>query len=562
MNNVMTNRILFKLPAATKLSTWSLKRCLMLMSLVGVGVSISTAVSAKSDELEIGRRIYMEGILPSGQALQGSRMDNVQVEGQAAACESCHRRSGMGSLEGNIVVPPITGKFLFSEIENRPVALVDPREPRNITRPHTPYTESSLAKVMREGVNVSGRSLNPLMPKYALNDQEIKAVTAYLRQLSPELSPGVSDDEVHFATIVTPDVSAQRRDALVGMINTAFKQRNASQQNYSGRMRMPLDLLPRATRNWELAVWELKGEPDTWGKQLADYYQREPVFAVVSGLSGTTWVPVDRFCQQTKLPCLFPSVTTPPTDASYYSLYYSKGLVLEAGVVAKHLTGLAASAPKRVVEIYRDEPAGVGADAAIQEALKATGIAIEKRIYDGSETSAQSVMADLSAADAVVMWLQPDDLASLQRSHSKPPAASLYISGLLTNDRFSVIAKAWQPHVKVIYPYEIGQVRDTNARALKSWLATWNLPLVDELMQTEVFFNLLFLTDMSSQMLDNLYRDYLIERAEDMLSVGSNSSAYPHLSLSKGQRFASKGAYIATVSQEGKLTKTTDWIVP
>ena len=556
----MTNRIIFKLPAATTRPAWSLKRCLMLLSLVGVGVS--TAVSAKSDEVEIGRRIYMEGILPSGQALQGSRMDSVQVEGQAAACESCHRRSGMGSLEGNIVVPPITGQFLFSEIENRPVALVDPREPRNITRPHVPYTEASLAKVLREGINVSGKTLNPLMPKYALSDQDLKAVMAYLQQLSPQLSPGVGEDEVRFATIVTPDVSSQRRDALVGMINTAFKQRNASQQNYSGRMRMPLDLLPRTTRNWELAVWELKGEPETWVKQLADYYQREPVFAVVSGLSGTTWAPVDRFCQQTKLPCLFPSVAIPPTEASYYSLYYSKGLVLEAGVVAKHLTALGSSAPKRLVEIYRDEPAGIGADAAIREALKATGIGLEKRIYDGSEASAQSVMADLSASDVVVMWLRPDDLTTLQRQHSKQPVANVYMSGLLTNDQFTVISKAWQPQLRVIYPYEIGKVRDTNARALKSWLATWNLPLVDELMQTEVFFNLLFLTDMSSQMLDNLYRDYLIERAEDMLSVGTNSSNYPHLSLSKGQRFASKGAYIATLSPEGKLTKTTDWIVP
>jgi hypothetical protein len=63
-------------------------------------------------------------------------------------------------------------------------------------------------------------------------------------------------------------------------------------------------------------------------------------------------------------------------------------------------------------------------------------------------------------------------------------------------------------------------------------------------------------------MLDNLYRDYFVERAEDMLSYGSNSSAYPNLSLSRGQRFASKGAYIAHVDQKGKLVADSEWIVP
>lgn len=558
----MSNLTAFQLPTMPKRSAWSFNRCLMLLSLAGFGMGASTTATANPEEIEMGRRIYMEGILPSGQALQGTRMDTVQLEGQAAACEACHRRSGMGSLEGNIVIPPITGNFLFSEPENRPVALVDPREPRNITRPHAAYTEPALAKALREGVNISGKTLNPLMPKYALNDQEIKAVMAYLRQLSPELSPGVGEDVVRFATIVTPDVSPQRREALVGMINTAFKQRNASQQTYSGRMRMPLDLLPRTTRNWTLTLWELNGAPETWAEQLTAYYQREPVFAVVSGLSGTTWEPVDRFCQQSKLPCLFPSIITPPAESSQYSLYYSRGVALEAGVIAKYLTGLGQKAPKRLIEIYRDEPAGLTADTALQKALKTSEITLEKRIYDGSKASAQKVMADLSASDAVVLWLGPDDLASLQQAHPKPVAADLFVSGSLTNDKFSVIGKTWQPALKLIYPYEIGKSRDTNARALKSWLTTWKLPLVDELMQSEVFFNLLFLTDLSSQMLDNLYRDYLIERAEDMLSVGTNSSAYPHLSLSKGQRFGSKGAYIAELSPEGKLTKKTDWIVP
>ena len=316
---------------------------------------------ASNAEVELGRRIYMEGILASGAPLQGKRGDSDQIEGAAAACETCHRRSGMGSLEGNIVVTPITGRFLFATDENRPIALVDPRAPKNVTRAHEPYTEASFAKALREGVNVSDRPLSPLMPKYDLSDTEIKAVMAYLRQLSAELSPGVGEDTLHFATIVTPGVDSKKKEALVGMMRTAFSQRNASQQTYSGRMRMPIDLLPRTLRNWQLTVWELQGAPDTWGAQLAEKYRKEPVFAVISGLSNTTWTPVHAFCQQEKLPCMLPSIALPPAETAFYPLYYSRGVALEADVLARHLRNQEKKAPRRLLQVYRDDEVGRGA---------------------------------------------------------------------------------------------------------------------------------------------------------------------------------------------------------
>jgi hypothetical protein len=116
-----------------------------------------------------------------------------------------------------------------------------------------------------------------------------------------------------------------------------------------------------------------------------------------------------------------------------------------------------------------------------------------------------------------------------------------------------------------------------------------------------------------SEMLDNLYRDYLIERPENMLSlqeytrsvderrmraiagrpgamiehygpesspVGihrdtldlvtsirnaqTGTSIYPRLSLAPEQRFASKGAYIVRFadSEGDALVPESDWIVP
>jgi hypothetical protein len=553
-------------PGFFRESLWLLSRRWLIFLFLGLLAFVTHAESPPSasiSEVELGRRIYMEGILASGQPLQGKRAGSDQVEGTIAACETCHRRSGMGSLEGNIVVKPINGRFLFATDENRPIALVDPRAPKNVTRAHAPYTDASFAKALREGVNVDGSRMSPLMPKYDLSDAEIKAVMAYLRQLSSELSPGVGEDTLRFATIITPYVDPKKSEAMLAMMRMAFSQRNASQENYSGRMRMPIDLIPRTLRNWELSVWELKGAPDTWGAQIAEKYSKEPVFAVISGISNSTWAPVHEFCQKEKVPCLLPSVALTPQESAYYPFYYSRGVALEADVLARHLRDLKKKAPEKVVQIYQDDEVGRGAAQALTKALHDSGIKVENRVLKANDPAAlKAAMKGVSHKDAIMLWLRPSELSALNKAAPKKLPADTYVSGFLADENYGFVSKAWKPNVRVVYPYEIAKKRLKNSDSVTKWLKSWNLPLVDEEFQSEVYFNLLFLTDMISQMLDNLYRDYMIERAEDMLGLGSNVSAYPHLGLARGQRFASKGAYIARIDQGGKLVADSEWILP
>ena len=535
---------------------------LALLALAGLPLTANAEATTASKALvEQGRRIYQEGVLPSGKPLRGERL-NATVEGEAAACVKCHRQSGMGSLEGNIVVPPITGNFLFATNENRPLALLDMRAAKNVSLAHAPYTEASLAKAIMKGTNINGKPMSALMPRYALNDSEIKALIAYLRQLSASLPPGIGADTIRFATIVAPGVDKTLSDAMISMMKTAFIQRNASQENLSGRMKMPLDLIPRTRRNWELAVWELQGAPDTWGKQLMEYYNHEPVFAVISGISNMTWEPVQAFCQQEKLPCLFPSIPLPPSQPAAYSLYFSRGVLLEADVLAKYLRDQKDKAPHRLIQVFRDDDVGRGAAQELALALKDSGIQLEDRILRGNDPAAISeALKNLSDKDAVMLWLRPEDLSAVNKAAPEQTPAVAFVSGFLAAENFNSFSKTWKPKVRLVYPYELGKTRQTNIAIMQDWIKNWHVPLVNEAAQTEVFFDLLFLTDIMSQMLDNLYRDYLVERAEDMLSIGSNISIYPRLSLATGQRYGSKGAYIARFDGD-KLTAESDWIVP
>jgi hypothetical protein len=184
----------------------------------------------------------------------------------------------------------------------------------------------------------------------------------------------------------------------------------------------------------------------------------------------------------------------------------------------------------------------------------------------------------------------------------------------LGNAERSPLSAGWRKTARMVYPYELPETRDRNLTYFRTWLNYRNIVLSDETLQSEVYFAVSFMTDTVSEMLDNLYRDYLLERAEDMMgkretgraesevrdrtSLGTSeqlarryphgrkfdetrltlepgqglsmlamrrgTTVYPSLTLGPGQRFASKGAYIVHFSAEddGKLVGDSEWIVP
>lgn len=581
-------------------------------------LSVMADTQTTTDELALGQRIYVEGVLPSGASLTGLRFGNTMISGAAAACVNCHHRSGMGSVEGDIQVPPITGNFLFSPNGDQHLATMDPRVSKRFNQAHDPYTDESLAKAILHGENSNGREMSVLMPRYNLSESELKALTAYLKQLSLQWSPGVTEDSIRFAMVITPDVELERRKVLIDMVRIAFNQKNGSTMTAkrSGGKRQHMvsaaEMVLGTERNWQLDIWELQGAKESWAEQLAARYRNQPVFALVSGLSNSTWQPIHDFCEREQVPCWFPSVSLPVTTQTPYSLYFSRGVALEADVLAQHLLNQK-SLPRRLVQIYRDDDVGRAASQALAHALTDSNVAIENRALrtDLSATeSLQQAMSTIKNNDVVMYWLHPEEIAALNKI--KPVSgAKNYFSAELGRAEHAPLSADWKINARLVYPYELPEIREANLAYFRAWLNIRKLPLVDEAMQSEAFFALNFLTDTLSEMLNNLYRDYLIERAERMINKREGGKAeqenrdrvalgrsgelvrkhgemtieqgqriqipsqpnsvnksqgttiYPRLSLGAGQRFASKGAYIVRFAEGGdKLIAESDWIVP
>jgi hypothetical protein len=591
-----------------------------MLSMLGVFMAapVCAASNINISDIDIGRRIYEEGLLPDGKAVQGARWDNVVVSGGQAACALCHRSSGMGNVEGDMQAPPVTGNALFGT-GDKVIATMDPRSGKAFNQAHEAYTEETLARALRTGLHGDGKRMIVMMPRYELNDPEMKALLAYMRQLSANWSPGVAPTMIRFATVITPEVPAARRAVFIDMVRKIVAQKNGSTAVAgSGRSRHHMagaaEMILGTERNWKMDIWELRGAPETWAQQLDDFYAKQPVFALVSGLGGDDWAPVDAFCDRQALPCWFPSVDLPPAITPKYSLYFNRGVVLEAEVLAGHLRGLAGKAPKRVVQLFRDDSVGRGAARALTAALAGSGISVQDRLFAGSDAAALQVsLGKLTSEDAVMFWLRPSDVALLETIPA--PTGATFFSAKLGGAERAPIPLTWKATARLIYPYELPEKRMANLAYFRSWANQRRIPLIDEMMQSEVYFSFAFLTDTVTEMLDNMYRDYLIERAENMISrreggkaeaeyISSNqghvrthnqlpdgtieatplspeapglkalrqagtaflkregTTAYPRLTLGPGQRFASKGGYVVHFDADGALVADTAWIVP
>lgn len=568
-----------------------LRRLLLVLGLLPMVLQAAPA-AADDDLVAAGRAIYLQGLLPGGQPLTASRV-GVTLRGEQAACVHCHRRSGLGLVEGDQPIAPITGRALFGPARGV-VTAMDPVRGKALNQSHEPYTETEVAAAIRDGLHPSGRAMHELMPRYAIDERALRALMAYLRTLSSEWSPGVDEKTVRFATVVTPDVEPARRAAFFETLQTAFNQKNGSTQPGKRHMVMAGEFAMVTERRWELERWELSGPPETWAAQLEARYEAAPVFAVVSGL-GRDWSTVHAFCERRAVPCWFPSVPAAPADDGAWSLYFSAGSRLEAQVLAERV-GSMPQPPRRVLQLQGASAGAAVAARVLSAELKGSKVAVHAL----APSQWAAAIATAGEGDLVVGWLEGDDYARL--ASLAPPAAETYWSTALGGERLP-LPPAWKAGAHVLYPYELPALRGPNLAYFRSWVAQRGIAVVDEPMQSEVYFAVNYLRDTMGEMFNNLYRDYLVERAESMLSLRESrkavdeslarqtlrqrymhrvdaaptgvlaahqdgrrtgTTAYPALGLGPGQRLASKGAYIVRFADPStdELVAETGWLVP
>jgi hypothetical protein len=321
----------------------------------------------------------------------------------------------------------------------------------------------------------------------------------------------------------------------------------------------------KANRHWQLHVWQLTGAPETWEAQLKARLAAEPVFAVLSGAGGSNWAPVHRFCEAAELPCLFPIVDLPVDSADAFdNLYFSRGVLLEADLVAHDLQARAAAgAPGKVLQVFRTDDVGAAAAARLAQQLGSAATVIERRLPGRAlNDDVAEAVREASPGDSVVLWLRGADIAALG---APPPGVSFaYISGRMAGLEEAPLPAAWRTITHMANPLDLPDHRRVQLDYPLGWFRIRKIPVVAQQAQADAYLACIILSDTLNHMSDSFIRDLLVERIEEGLAHRILTGYYPRLAMAPGQRFASKGGYLVHFAGTtgSKLVPDGEWTIP
>lgn len=536
-----------------------------------MGLVFHGSEAAESPSPDIGESLYQRGVLASGAPLRGTRQaGSLGLVGAEAACINCHRRSGLGSREGTITIPPVTGGYLFRA---RGTAAQEPMLHGfgNMLAHRDAYTEATLARAIREGLDSEGRRLNPLMPRFALDDASMDALIGYLKKLGTRRMRGVTDTVLHFATVITPDADPLKRQGMLDVLRQYFVEKNSvpygpvAQRSRGGNNPYGTNISP-ARRHWQLHVWELTGPPASWREQLDRDFAREPVLALLSGVGGSIWGPVHDFCESAQLPCLFANVEVPTVaDGDFYSLYFSKGVLLEAELIARQVgASLKGTTGATVLQIFRAGDSGEAAAKVLTEALQARGIAVHSKILPAARARSGlgQALRGVESTDALVLWLRPDDLAMLGQAPAKLPA--VFISGLMGGLEQAPLPGTWRTAARMTYPVDLPDRRVVRVDYPLGWFSLRHIPVRALQTQADTYLACGILTETLEHAGDITDPTYLVELVQESLDHRILTGYYPRLTLATGQTLASKGGYFVRFADPAgpRLVADGEWTVP
>ncbi len=531
---------------------------------------------SKEQIQQFGERMYRDGILPSGAPMKAFVSRDVPVEGTSFTCVSCHLRSGLGSIEGTVVTPPTDGKSLYKSRELFKKGFEQVPAVRRYAlalAPRPAYTDESLAACLTDGVDAGARTMNPIMPLYKLEKREMDILIRYLKSLSADLPPGVTDSTISFATVITDDVRKEDSDAMLAGIEFYIRQKNGLANAYKKNPRttkMALNMMgPDLLRKkLILSKWYLRGAPETWGSQLEEYYKKEPVFALLGGITGGDWQPIHTFCETHRIPALFPVTDYPViSDTDWYTIYFSKGIYQEGEAAARYLNSLGELVKgKRIVEIVRRSKKGDALAAGFNKTwLNLGNSAVHIMTLSEKEPLTPEYLAGVMKTEnpaVLVIWDGSDALPAIESlaAAETRPGVLLLSSGYLGDSIWNLKDNA-REYTFFTYPYRLPQDDIRFDTFIKPLVKTAALDSSSKRILRQSYA----LSQVESQALMDLrgeyYRDFLLDAIGMMPDM--EFPLYERLSFGPGQRYASKGCYIVQLGkgEKAELVRRSDWVI-
>jgi ABC-type branched-subunit amino acid transport system substrate-binding protein len=351
-----------------------------------------------------GRTIYRKGESPSARPIM-TVVGGTEIEAKLVPCGSCHGMDGRGRPEGSVVPPSIRWEGLIS-----------PHRVAADGRERAPYNEHLLVRAMTMGFDSQGSRLNTAMPRYALSRSDADDLIAYLKKLSTDYDPGISDDAVRIGVLLPP---ASKYPGLPSAMRNVLTAYFAGLNKGGGLYGRRIELLCR----------ELPPETEKAASAFREFAEKEQPFALVASFIAGSEKQSTTVLEEQKVPLvgawtLLPEARSSPSSPVFY---LDSGLPGQSEALSAFALREYAGADSKLEIVVSDDELSHAAATAARSKLQGSQWAAAEEVNGPADSSgADALVQRLAAAQVKVLFLALREpqlallLNAIQRSRWNP----------------------------------------------------------------------------------------------------------------------------------------------
>lgn len=299
-----------------------------------------------SPEESRGKRIYLEGRSETGRMITARvGRSSTPMPGKTFPCVGCHGSDGVGLPEGGVVPAEITWSRLTTPVF----------QTGGTDRARSAYTESLISRAITGGLNADGVMLEPTMPRFEMDKDDLRDLVSYLRRIEADLDPGLTERTIALGTIVPKGETPAALGSVVASVLKGYVQ-DINEQGGIYNRQLELTVKEAATRDQAV-------------EHAAALTAQESLFAVVSPVTAGIEQDVERLADAHQIPLIGPVTEFPRSDEQMqrHAFYVLGGLTTEAKVLLSFAEMSLGPEPVQLAVVYPRQEAIQPVVAAIQQ---------------------------------------------------------------------------------------------------------------------------------------------------------------------------------------------------
>jgi len=486
-----------------------------------------------------GKQVYATGESPSNTPITAvvSR-GATPIPASILPCSGCHGDDGTGRPEGGVVPPDVSWKVLSSSYGHK----------HSYGRNHPAFTEENFAASILAGVDPAGNQLDVAMPRYAMSEEDLEALIAYLKVIATDYDPGVRSETIRIGSLLPVEGQlAPVGQAMRQVIEAGFADINAGGGIHG--------------RKLELVVAEYSEDPVQSAWRVRDLLQGGDVFAMVSGFGVGVAEELADIAEDLEVPMIGPFTQAPKegNGLERHSFYLTGGMEQQAAVLSREIAGPGL----RVAVIYPADPAFDATISRVRKELASHGadapleLSFTPPYLDATDLA---TTAEARGVDAVLFLGPAQELKRFANAAAENAyGPDLLLPGLFAAQPIFDISEAYGGRVRIGYSSIPADHTPEGIRAFEDLHTKHEFGYEHSAAQISAYVAVRVLAEGLKRAGRGLSREGLLTALEGLADF--RSGLMPPISYNRSRRIGAFGGYVMTLDPATKkFEHVSNWI--